>query len=486
MKQNASAILLIFVVLWLGLAAAGRGATTATLASIHQAIADEDSQNRIGDGDRLHLERMLVLAVDKDAAGLVRYGKKCNAEKVSRLRSCLSWCLYLADPAKYASQYVEMFPIDWTAPDGAYYMVYNEFGWCQYAQEGLLLDPFACLGRIALTGDKKAIEKLLLVFSGNGAEDTLTIEEYRYRTIQKWPKETIHIAAELSDKGRDVDPLGDPMSYSQAEFDGLKEKVRPLLSDASPTEKGIIEGILDFYVQDVPGPQLDDVPGFTPPPYKLPLTDGQKWCLGEMLKCADAQDEAGLAKFWNGLDELWQKNRVLILAHQWYLYTIAPEKWRDAFVEKFPTDPGGISDYYRASHACCPKASAGSAMADLGKIAEGGDTRAIERLVAGRCFGPPGWDELNKTLIAVLERQPAKTVRAMAAVPEGCAYASPNSVYRTVGGKRLIALREQLQELEPGATEREKRVLRGFMTFSTDHLVNLAPDEVVKPLAPKP
>lgn len=476
MRRNGPVVLLVSLAISFGLSTPGKGASTEAVAAIHRAIPDGYV---LPDMQRQHFQEMLVHAVDKDARGLVRYGKDCNADNDPRLSLCLSWSLYLADPAKYASQFVDLFPVGDSTADAGQMFVFNEYDWTPYIDRpgDMLPDPFTCLGQVADSGNKKAIEKLLLLPWGEGGGDTYVKVDWKYRVLLKYPVETIRIAARLFDEGKIAFSGDDQEFLGQRRVDEIKESVRGLLSHASSTEKGVIQEILDSYA---------DEPDYTLPPYKRPLSDSEREHLQRMVECATAHDESGLEKYWGRMDDALKRNQVLALAHGWYLYTITPKKWRKEFVENYPSDFDGVCDLYRVSLAYCPKESAGSALKDLGRIAEEGDVRAIQRLVAGlRSYATPPTIELEAELSRVMERQPDKAVRALAVAGDGHSwvYSLADRVYRAIGGKRFVALRDRLQKLGPQANKKERLVLRGFMEFSTEKMVNLPPEQIVIPLA---
>jgi hypothetical protein len=489
MKCRLLLVFIVGAVLGTGLSTEASGATLETIARIDRVIASCDPYGYVPEDQRQLLSKMIAYAVDKDAPGLVDFGKKCHADGNPRLRQCLSWCLYLVDPTKYASQFADVF-----SPADEMNAIVDEFEWSGTLQRTDSPDPFAgrgdinpytCLGQIAGDGNKTAIEKLLELHKGEGGENSACILDAKYGALQKCPEAVLSVAAERFEQGKGGLPTGLLDFLGQERIDAIKASLRLFLPLASPAERGIIEDFLNYYNVGPPG--WEDEAGYTLPPYKQPLSAAEREHLLAMKQYADSLSETDLEEHWNGgMDRTLQSDRVLVLAHQWYLYSVAPKKWRDAFVESFPTDFDGIGAYYRISCAYPSYASSGSPEENLRQIAEEGNTQAIERLVAGLpCWGPPGV-EVRRAVALVLERQPEKTIRALAAAQDGREWVAglPADVYAMVRGQRFVALRKQLSKMERKATEREKRILRGFLGFSTQHLGNLPPEEVVVPAVP--
>lgn len=220
--------------------------TSETLAIAERAVRWSDEFMQIPGDQRRVLANMLVYAIDKDAVGLIRYSQTCGVDKNPRLSLCRSWCLYTIAPAKYESSFVDEFPVDRHARGAGLNTVFEEFDMSWEMEPNLIPDPCTCLGQIAERGNEKAIEKLLQLPASTGGEATWRIVHARYRTLQRWPKETIHIAGALFDTGTSVSLLGRTNSLSQEELDRTKAVLRPMLPHASPTERGIIQDALDI------------------------------------------------------------------------------------------------------------------------------------------------------------------------------------------------------------------------------------------------
>lgn len=153
-----------------------------------------------------------------------------------------------------------------------------------------------------------------------------------------------------------------------------------------------------------------------------------------------------------------KKDRELTAAYSLALYIAAPEKYRQQYVDNFPADFEGMRyfDERIESKGLIPSYLYIDA---IGRIAEEGNEKAIEKVIIGFTLSDGGAAELFcDDLEKLFDKQLRKTLRAFSRIEEGLRQKT-YICFKLMEGEKLASLKNNLRKLRRGATKSEIKVI---------------------------
>jgi hypothetical protein len=186
-------------------------------------------------------------------------------------------------------------------------------------------------------------------------------------------------------------------------------------------------------------------------------SDEQDTFLAKMFNYANTHNLKALEKLRDQIE--MKKDRNLSAAYSLALYIAAPKKYRQQYVDNFPTDSEGIN-YFNERIELKELTPSYLYIDAIGVIAEDGDDKAIEKVIIGINHSDGGAAELFcDSLARLFNKQLRKTLRVFSRIDEELrkkAYIC----FELMEAKEYSSLKTRLEKLKAKATEAEIKVIR--------------------------
>ena len=154
-----------------------------------------------------------------------------------------------------------------------------------------------------------------------------------------------------------------------------------------------------------------------------------------------------------------KNDQNLIIAYSLALYIADPEKYKQQYVDNFPTDSEGTN--YLTEQIEIKELTPSFFFIDaIGLIAKGGNDKAIEKVIIGISHSDGGATELFCDYLGKLfDKQPQKTIKAFSRIEERQRQ-NAYSCFELMDEKDFSTVKRKLKKLKAKATKQEMKIIR--------------------------
>ncbi len=178
--------------------------------------------------------------------------------------------------------------------------------------------------------------------------------------------------------------------------------------------------------------------------------------LKEMFNYADSHNVKALEELRDRIR--MKKDRELTAAYSLALYIAAPKKYKQQYVDNFPIDSEGMS-YFNERIELKGLTPSYLYIDAIGRIAEKGNDKAIEKVIIGFTLSDGGAAELFcDSLEKLFDKQLRKTLKAFSRIEEGLRQKS-YICFKLMEGEKFGSLKGKLRKLRREATKSEIKVI---------------------------
>jgi hypothetical protein len=196
-----------------------------------------------------------------------------------------------------------------------------------------------------------------------------------------------------------------------------------------------------------------------------PLPEGFEVRLLEMFSYAKAKDLGKLEELEDDINRA--DSRTLSSAYDLALYIAGPDKYRKRFVEHFPEDDEGVSNFFDLElKGLTPRFL--FSVESIGEIAAQGDEVAIRKTLVG-CLHSGGADTeiFCEGIQKILLRQTGKAVKALSDLPERDRKRIYSACLQDMKFKDYLSLKKKLNQLKPKLSPDEANVTQEILLLDT-------------------
>jgi len=180
--------------------------------------------------------------------------------------------------------------------------------------------------------------------------------------------------------------------------------------------------------------------------------------LEKMFKCANNHNLSALEELSSQVE--LRNSKLLAKAYSLALYIASPKKYEQQYIDSFPTDYEGIMlELYEQIElkGLTPKFL--FSIEAIGLIAEGGNEKAIEKILLGNIHSDGVVNELFcDILVKLFTKQPEKALRSLSRLNKEQREKN-YSCFNLMDLRGFTLLRDNLKKLKSKASESEMKVL---------------------------
>jgi hypothetical protein len=178
--------------------------------------------------------------------------------------------------------------------------------------------------------------------------------------------------------------------------------------------------------------------------------------LTRMFDYANAHNVSALEELRDKMD--LKKDPNLAAAYSLALYIAAPEKYKQQYVDNFPADSEGMR-YFNEQIELKGLTPSYFFIDAIGRIAEEGNDKAIEKVIIGFTLSDGGAAELFCDCLEKLyDKQLRKTIRTLARIEEGLRQKT-YVCFRLMELGKFSSLKSKLRKMKPAATDAETKII---------------------------